>query len=230
MSSGQTPLLTRLRLAHYSSLSREVFSAQIRERPSEIDAMMAIRGQKALCSVHLELTWPRPITSTCWCLTAMNGRSSRGPCNSLREEPVRSSTRGRNAKEPFGRIATTQRLGRRTNISSQCLVYMDLLAIPSLDILQKSHRTWVEESLRVERSTRDSKWSESIAVGDKGFVARVKKLLGLRAKGRKIKGSPSECQLRETQSPYSTISAGESSPLSSQNLHFWEVYPFKPGG
>jgi putative transposase len=105
---------------------------------------------------------------------------------------------------------------------------MDLLGIPSLSMLQESHRTWVEESLRVERSARDSKWSESIAVGDKGFVARVRKQLGMRAKGRKIKESPGECQLRETQYPYKAVSGGENSPLSSQNLHSWEVYPLKP--
>jgi hypothetical protein len=70
---------------------------------------------------------------------------------------------------------------------------MDLFDIPSLDILQGSHRTWVEESLGVERSARDSKWSESIAEGNKGFVVRVKKRLCLRAKGRKITKSPGEC-------------------------------------
>ncbi len=113
-------------------------------------------------------------------------------------------------------------------IDHWCL--MDLFGIPSLDMLQESHRTWVEESLRVERSTRDSKWSESIAVGDKGFVARIKKQLGLRAKGRKISESPGECQLRETQFPYGTISGDENHPLSSQSLHCWELYLFKPAG
>ena len=102
-------------------------------------------------------------------------------------------------------------------IDHQCL--MDLLDIPSMDMLQRS------ESLRVEKSARDSKWSESIAVGSKAFVAMVGKQLGLRAKGRKITESPDECQLRETQFLYSPISGGENGLLSSHNVHYREVYP-----
>jgi putative transposase len=113
-------------------------------------------------------------------------------------------------------------------IDHRCL--MDLLGIPSIDMLQRSHRDWVEESLRAEGSARNGKWSDSIAVGSIGFVAMVKKQLGLRAKGRKITESPEECQLRETQFPYSAVSGGENGLLSSQNQHFWEVYPFKAEG
>jgi putative transposase len=65
-------------------------------------------------------------------------------------------------------------------------------------MLQRSHRNWVMESCRVESSSRDSKWSESIAMGDQGFVAGVKKQLGTRTRGRKIMESAHECQLRET--------------------------------
>jgi hypothetical protein len=56
-------------------------------------------------------------------------------------------------------------------IDHRCLI--DLLRIPSMDILQSSHRGWVEEYLRIERLSRDSRWSESIAVGYKGFVPMV---------------------------------------------------------
>jgi putative transposase len=107
-------------------------------------------------------------------------------------------------------------------INHRCL--MDLLSIPSMDVLQRLHRDWVEESLRAERSARNGKWSESIAVGSKGFVARVKKQLGLRAKGRKITESSETYQLREPQFPYSAIPGAENGPLSSHNLHLWEVY------
>ena len=60
---------------------------------------------------------------------------------------------------------------------------MDLLNIPSMEMLQRSHKEWVEETLRIGRSTRDGKWSESIAVGSKGLAAMVKKQRGIRAKG-----------------------------------------------
>jgi putative transposase len=117
---------------------------------------------------------------------------------------------------------------RYTLIDHGCL--MDLLGISSIDMLQRAHRGWVEENLRAEGRTRESKWSESIAVGSKGFVASIKKQLGIRAKGQKIMGSAGECQLRETQYPYSAISVGEKNLLSSENEHFWEICPVDPDG
>jgi len=115
---------------------------------------------------------------------------------------------------------------RYSLIDHQCL--MDLLNIPSMEMLQRSHKQWVEETLRVGRSARDGKWSKSIAVGSKGFVAMVKKQLGIRAKGRMITEAAGECQLRETQSPYSTIFGVQNGLLSSNNLHSWKTYPLEP--
>jgi hypothetical protein len=77
---------------------------------------------------------------------------------------------------------------------------------------------------------RDSKWSESIAAGSKGFVAKVKKHLGLKAKGRKMTEPPTECHLREAQYAYSAISGGENGLPSPQNLHLWEVCSVTSGG
>ena len=171
-------------------------------------------------------------------MAELSARSSRDHYNSLQEEQVRNTTRGRNAKGAFWEdryhataVETNQHL-------IQCLVYMDLnmvragvvshpdewdesgykelqqprlryglidhqclmdlLEIPTMDVLRSSHRGWVEESLRIQKSARDGRWSESIAVGSKAFVAMVKKQLGLRAKGRKSTESLAECQLRET--------------------------------
>lgn len=92
-------------------------------------------------------------------------------------------------------------------IDHQCL--LELLGIPSMDILQRSHRSWVEEAVSLERNVRDSKWPESIAVGSENFVAMVKRQPGLRAKGRKISKSTHVCQLRETQFPYRAISGAK---------------------
>ncbi len=107
-------------------------------------------------------------------------------------------------------------------IDHQCL--QDLLGILSMEMLQRSDRNWVARSLGGERSVKNSDWLESIAVGRNAFLAIEKIQLGLRAKSRKVTESPSECQLRETQFPYSTISGGENGPLSSHNLHFWNIY------
>jgi hypothetical protein len=41
------------------------------------------------------------------------------------------------------------------------------------------------------------KWTQSIAVGNKSFLGQMKKLLGIRAKGRQIKKNGDAYQLRE---------------------------------
>ena len=46
---------------------------------------------------------------------------------------------------------------------------MDLLGIPSIEALQRSHKTWVEEALARAEQVRESKWTESVAVGKQGF-------------------------------------------------------------
>jgi hypothetical protein len=112
---------------------------------------------------------------------------------------------------------------RYSLIDHRCL--MNLLRLPSMDMLQSSHRSWVEESLGIERTVRDSRWTESIAVGSKGFVTRVKKQLGMRAKGRRITETAAECQLREPQIPYIHVLEGKNSPLSFDNRQPWDVYP-----
>ncbi len=47
-----------------------------------------------------------------------------------------------------------------------------------------------------------SKWTQSIAVGDKSLLEQIKERLGIRTKGRKIFESDDEYQLREGQTVY----------------------------
>ena len=101
---------------------------------------------------------------------------------------------------------------------------MALLGLSSTDKIQKSHRNWVEESLRTATSRSESKWTESIAVGSAGFVERVKREFGVRAKGRKITESDDGFQLKERRLAYSCNSIGKNERLSLQNLHFWNLY------
>ena len=64
----------------------------------------------------------------------------------------------------------------------------------------------------------DSKWTQSIAVGDKSFVEQIKQRLGIRAKGRKIHGSEDEYQLRERQSSF-----GDWRNLDNENTFDWNL-------
>ena len=53
---------------------------------------------------------------------------------------------------------------------------MDLLEIDTMDELKTSHRGWVEESIESHNHLRESKWTESIAVGSKFFVEDTKEI------------------------------------------------------
>ncbi len=63
---------------------------------------------------------------------------------------------------------------------------MDLLHILTIDDLRNSHQKWVEEILKTKNYVRESKWSQSIAVGSKNFVENIKLKLGIRARAERL--------------------------------------------
>jgi putative transposase len=46
---------------------------------------------------------------------------------------------------------------------------------------QQAHHRWIDDSLTCERTAREGRWSEAIAVGNLNFVERVKSELGFKA-------------------------------------------------
>jgi hypothetical protein len=79
---------------------------------------------------------------------------------------------------------------------------------------------------RGNESERESDWTESIAVGGKSFVDKVKKHLGFKAKGRTIKNKKNYCQLRENIADFGSTSfqglepdAGSNAGMD--NTFFW---------
>jgi len=100
---------------------------------------------------------------------------------------------------------------------------MDLLGIQTLEDLKKSHSGWVEEALANDGYDRESQWTESVAVGGKGFIEAIKKALGFQVKGRDVIGVGESYQLREQQSAYSPLLGHEKNDLSDDNTYFWDV-------
>jgi putative transposase len=47
--------------------------------------------------------------------------------------------------------------------------------------LQQAHRGWVDDSITCQRTAREGRWSEAIAVGNLSFVEKVKSELGFKA-------------------------------------------------
>jgi len=88
-------------------------------------------------------------------------------------------------------------------------------------VLQESCRKRVEDDLATRNQSRDSKWSESIAVGSKAFIEATIKKLGNKAKGRKIVGSEKSYELREPGVPYGANFTPENGLLSLQNTYSW---------
>jgi len=102
---------------------------------------------------------------------------------------------------------------------------MDLLQIPTVNHLRNSHKKWVEEILKTKNQVKESKWSQSIAVGSKRFVEGIKQKLGNRAKGRKVVESRDLYHLREAHFAYNSNFDPENDVLRVKNTYFWNVSP-----
>ena len=61
---------------------------------------------------------------------------------------------------------------------------ISLLGIESTENFSETYKEWVEERLGRHDHVRETKWSESIAVGTESFVEKIKEKLGGRAIGR----------------------------------------------
>lgn len=73
------------------------------------------------------------------------------------------------------------------------------------------------------KNIQDEKWTRSIAVGSKGFVERVKSLLGVLAKRRKSIEAGKANQLRDPSSPYGNHFGVKKEGIGPENTYFWNV-------
>jgi putative transposase len=96
-----------------------------------------------------------------------------------------------------------------------------LLHMKDIGELQESCRERVEEDLATRNQSRDSRWTESIAVGSKVFIEATIKRLGIKAKGRKIVESNKSYELREPAVPYGANFTPESGLLKLKNTYNW---------
>jgi putative transposase len=64
---------------------------------------------------------------------------------------------------------------------------LELFNIHSLKQFQTSHRAWIEAALETITHVRAPMWSQSLAIGHKGFVENVQTALGINANHRNIR-------------------------------------------
>jgi len=98
-----------------------------------------------------------------------------------------------------------------------------LFGFDSLKEFQKHHKIWIDEALKNYRLERDSKWSESIAVGRKSFVEEVHKKLGYKVKGRKVTWLEESYLIREHVASYNPLFEGKNISLRVENRYLWDL-------
>ena len=106
-------------------------------------------------------------------------------------------------------------------------ILVSLTGFTDLQAFQSAHKRWVEASLQVDESKRESYWTESIAVGSRLFIENVKTTLGFRAKSRSITGSDEFYRLRENISTFGNTSKQGFEPVAGAdidvtNTFFWD--------
>ena len=98
---------------------------------------------------------------------------------------------------------------------------MDMLGIIDQEQMCRSHTKWVEEILKKGSNKREPKWTESIAIGSKGFVEETQTKLGIKAKGRNVVANNEAYELRESKVPYGSVFDPKKVRLRQNNSHFW---------
>ena len=68
--------------------------------------------------------------------------------------------------------------------------------------LKDAHKKWTDGALEKPKSIREDHWTQSIAVGDKTFIEKIKEYLGDRARGRRVIKNEAAYQLKESQTTY----------------------------
>ena len=74
----------------------------------------------------------------------------------------------------------------------------------------------------IDGYTRESCWTESIAVGNRQFVEDTKDKLGIKVQGRKVVERNDKFVLKEPCAPYNVHLDTEKDLLRSENMYYWD--------
>lgn len=98
-----------------------------------------------------------------------------------------------------------------------------LCGIKNITELQRLRDQWIDHELASGMSTRDTCWTESIAVGDESYVEEVTALLGVKALHRKVIEQDDKFVIQESQIPYTSLFNSKMGDLSVKNTIEWDV-------
>ena len=94
---------------------------------------------------------------------------------------------------------------RRKNIIIAYERLRQLAGFEDYESFVSAHRKWVQAALEEIDAKRESRWTESIAVGGRPFIEHIKKAMGAMAKGRCLQPGEGAFELRDVQSVYNAI-------------------------
>ena len=114
---------------------------------------------------------------------------------------------------------------RRKNVLINYKRLQELLGFDTYDQLRQTHKEWIEEYLSAGKQSREEEWTESIAIGSKTFIEKVKEILGGRAIGREIQEGEGGFQLRESAASYKALLGPKKVDIGPKNDYFWNINP-----
>jgi len=94
---------------------------------------------------------------------------------------------------------------RRKNVIIAYERLQELAGFKDYQSFASAHRKWVQAALQETFAKRESRWTESIAVGSSPFIKRIKIAMGAMAKGRAVRPMAGAFELRESRSTYNSI-------------------------
>ena len=94
---------------------------------------------------------------------------------------------------------------------------MDLPGFENYDDLKGALYKRVDREMQTDNSGKENKWTQSIAVGSKTFIKKMKEALGFRVTGRKIICADDTFELREVPAPY-----GKAKNPNLGNTFLWD--------
>ena len=99
----------------------------------------------------------------------------------------------------------------------------ELTGFETYDAFRAAHRELVNELLANGNNFRQTRWTESIAVGSKNFIETIKEDLGIFAKGRKLLENDGSFQLREERRAYIVNFDSKKDDIGAQNGYLWDI-------
>ena len=133
---------------------------------------------------------------------------------------VRAGVVGHPSKWGFGGYNEIQSPRRKCVLISYGKL-AELCGYDDYDKFRQAHEGWVEGSLADGDNERDNRWTRSIAVGDEGFVKRMKEILGARSVGRKVRKIAGGYELRERQGAYMGDFSPQKDDIDFENTYNW---------